>query len=74
MIEVKKREKESSEALIRRFKKRVQQSGVLFRARKRRFYTKKRNKRQLKDDALRRAEVKKERDLLRKLGKLTRGW
>lgn len=76
MVEVKKRENESSEALVRRFKRRVQQSGVLFRARKRRFRVRKRNKRQQKLDAMRRAEIKQERDLLRKLGKLDprRGW
>ena len=37
MIEVKKKDRETSESLIRRFGRRVQQSGVLVQARKIRF-------------------------------------
>jgi len=37
MIEVKKKDRETSESLIRRFGRRVQQSGVLVQARKTRF-------------------------------------
>ena len=70
MIEVKKRDNESSESLVRRFTKRVQQSGVLLRVKKRRFFTKQKNKRAQRDDALRRQAIRAEREMLRKLGKL----
>ncbi|MBI3573123.1 MAG: 30S ribosomal protein S21 [Candidatus Kerfeldbacteria bacterium] len=70
MIEVKKRNNESTESLLRRFSKRVQQSGVLLRAKKRRFYEPPKNKRAVRSDALRRAAIREEREVLRKLGKL----
>lgn len=70
MVEVKKRENESSESLVRRFTKRVQQSGVLLRAKKRRFYENPKNKRAVKEDALRRMAIREQREILRKIGKL----
>ena len=70
MIEVKKRENESSESLVRRFTKRVQQSGVLIRAKKRRFYESPKNKRAVRDDALRRKTIREQREVLRRQGKL----
>ena len=70
MVEVKKRDNESSESLVRRFTKRVQQSGVLIRAKKRRFFAPEPNKRQLRDDALRRTQIREQREILRKMGKL----
>ncbi len=70
MIEVRRRDNESSESLLRRFSKRVQQSGVLLRAKKRRFYEKGKNKRAQRVDALRRLDIREQREMLRKLGKL----
>lgn len=70
MIEVKKRENESSESLVRRFTKRVQQSGVLIRAKKRRFYETPKNKRAVREGALRRVTIQDQRELLRRQGKL----
>lgn len=70
MVEVKKKDGESSEALIRRFNKRVQQSRILIQAKKGRFYESPKNKRQMREDAQRRREIREERDLLRKMGKL----
>lgn len=70
MVEVKKRENESSESLVRRFTKRVQQSGVLIRAKKRRFYENPKNKRAVRVDALRRVAIREQRELLRRQGKL----
>lgn len=70
MIEVRKRNNESSESLLRRFSKRVQQSGVLLRAKKRRFYEPPKNKRASRADALRRLAIREQREILRKTGKL----
>ncbi len=69
MIEVKKKDRETSESLIRRFSRRVQQSGVLAHARKTRFRTEDKSKRELRQGAMYRAQVKKVVDRLKKMGK-----
>lgn len=70
MVEVKKRDGESVEALLRRFTKRVQQSGVLIRAKKSRFYNAPKTKREQRAEAQRRSIIREQREHLRKLGKL----
>ena len=70
-VTVRKKEKESVQSLLRRFSRRIQQSGVLVRARRGRFYISPLTKRQKKLGALRRQEIRKEREKLYKLGKLT---
>ena len=69
-VTVRKKEKESVQSLLRRFSRRIQQSGVLVRARRGRFYVPPVTKRQKKLSALRRQQIQKERELLYKLGKL----
>ncbi len=69
-IGVKKRDKESIQSLLRRFSRRVQQSGILIRTRRGRFYVPPLTKRQKKLGALRRLKNQKEREKLYKLGKL----
>ena len=69
MVEVRKKEKETSESLIKRFTRQLQSSGVLPKARKRRFYAKKKTRRILREEALYRDKVKKEADRLKKMGK-----
>ncbi len=70
MVYAIRKEKETTGALLRRFSKNVQQSGILLEARKVRFRSKKPNRRARKASALRRLELKKEYDLLKKLGRL----
>ena len=70
MVYVKRKERESTAAMLRRFSRRVQASGVLMRARKSRFYHPKFTKRALRERALRRMASVKERERLSKLGKL----
>lgn len=69
MIEVKKKDKETSESLIRRFSRRVQQSGVLVHARKSRFLIDSKSKREKRSEALYKIKIRKEIDKLKKLGK-----
>lgn len=71
-IEVQKKDGESAAALVRRFSKRVQQSGILLRARQLRFHKKDPNKRAVRKMALRRGERKKEYERLQKLGLLNK--
>ncbi|MFZ6036399.1 MAG: 30S ribosomal protein S21 [Patescibacteria group bacterium] len=70
MVEVKKRDGESVESLLRRFTKRVQSSGVLLRAKKGRYYSPKKSKLQEKEAAARRLLIKDKKEYLRKIGKL----
>ncbi|MFH0852773.1 MAG: 30S ribosomal protein S21 [bacterium] len=72
-IEVRRKDKETTGSLLRRFTRRVQQSGVLLRARRARFYEKPKTKRRLKESALRRQELRKQRTELIKLGLLEEG-
>lgn len=69
MIEVRKKEKETAESLIRRFSRRIQQSGVLVRARKTRFRADEKTKREKRQEALYKVKIRKEIDKLKKLGK-----
>ena len=69
-LKVKKQEKETTQSLVRRFQKAVQQSGVLIRARKSRFKLRTVSDTAKKRAALRRDQLKKEYAKLRKLGKI----
>lgn len=70
MLEVKKKDNESFEGLIRRFTKKTIQSGKLIQAKKVRYFRKSLSKRALKSKALRRGEIQGQREYLRKIGKL----
>lgn len=68
-IEVKKKDRETSESLIRRFSRRVQQSGVLVRARRTRFRAEEKSRREKRLEALYKIKIRKEIDKLKKMGK-----
>lgn len=70
MLEVRKKETESNEALIRRFSRRVRQSRFLIQVKKSRYLEQEPNKQKLRTNALRRHRVRSEREYLRKIGKL----
>ncbi len=70
MAEVKRKKGETFESLIRRFSKKVQQSGRLLQSRKIRYYTKKKNKTAIRAAASRREEITAKREYLKKIGKL----
>ena len=69
-VEVKKQKGETTRGLLRRFSRRIQQSGVLVNARKSRFHEKEKTKRERRDNALRRVKIGKEKEKLRKMGLL----
>ncbi len=69
MIEVKKKGSESLSSLLRRFNRKVQQSGILVQARKIRFYARPKSKKKVKESAIRCAKIAKEKEYLRKIGK-----
>lgn len=70
MVEVKRKRGETFESFVRRFNKRVQQSGRLLQAKKVRFLSKKDNKLAKKTSALYRKKVRGQKEYLRKIGKL----
>jgi len=69
MVEVRKRDKESTGSLLRRFTRKVQQSKILLEARSHAHRMRAKSKTKKKKDALRRIAKRKEYDRLRKLGK-----
>ena len=70
MLEVKKKDGESFESLLRRFTRKTIQSGKILQAKKVRFHQKPKTKREVKASALRREELRRQRDYLRRIGKL----
>lgn len=70
MIEARRKDNESIGAFLRRFTKKVQQSGVLIRARRIRFKVDAKTKKEKQLAALRRRRSAQEREKLFKLGKL----
>jgi ribosomal protein S21 len=70
MVEVKRKRGESFEAMLRRFNRRLQLSGRILQAKKIRFYKGEKSKTELKKSALRRIELQREYDKLKKMGKL----
>lgn len=69
-LKVPRRGKESVHGLIYRFTKAIQESGILVRARKTKFKNRKLSKEKKKRKALRREELKKHYEKLKKLGKI----
>lgn len=69
-VDVKRKQNESVESMLRRFTKKVQQSRVLYRAKQIQFRQQPKNKRKIREDALRRRGIHQRREFLRKIGKL----
>lgn len=70
MVEVRRKDNESIDSLIRRFMNKVRLSGVKSEAMKHRHFTRKQNKRARRVAAKRRAELTDKYDKMRKLGLL----
>lgn len=70
MVEVKRKKGESFESLLRRFGRRIQESGKVLEARKIRFFSEKPNKNKVRESALRRLEKREKRDYLMRIGQL----
>lgn len=69
-IEVEKNERETNQSLVRRFTKRLRESGVLSAAKKAKFYDKGKSQQLQKRITLRKIEKQKEFERMAKLGKL----
>jgi small subunit ribosomal protein S21 len=73
LVEVKRKDNESFESLLRRFNRKIQQSGVLVRARRIRFFEPGRSRNLLREDAARRAVNREKREELKRMGKFVPG-
>ncbi len=71
MVDAKRRKGESFEGLLRRFSRRLQQSGNMLEARKLRFFSADPSKNKTKESALRRLQMKEKRDYLVRIGVIT---
>lgn len=70
MVEVKRKDGESFESLLRRFNRKIQQSGILVRARRIQFFEPRKSRNLIRESARRRNELAEERENLRRMGKL----
>ena len=69
MLEVRKKEKETSQSLVHRFTKTVRQSGILLQVRKGQFHKRAKSDLAKKRSALRRVELRAEKKIADKLAK-----
>jgi ribosomal protein S21 len=69
LVEVKRKDNENFDNLLRRFNRKIQQSGVLIRARKTRFFAPAKSRNLQRTDAQRRSEMREVREEQKRLGK-----
>ena len=70
VIEVKKNPNENNSSVLRRFSRRIQESGIIRRVKGSRYNVRKESKLKVKKSALKRLERRAEIEKLRKLGKM----
>lgn len=69
-LEIRKKQKENIQGMVRRFQKAVQQSGILLEKRKKQFVHRQKSENMKKKSALRRVETKKKYEAIRKMRKI----
>ncbi|OGI57558.1 hypothetical protein A3B85_01415 [Candidatus Nomurabacteria bacterium RIFCSPHIGHO2_02_FULL_37_13] len=70
LIEVKKNPNENNSSILRRFSRRIQESGIIRKVKGSRYNARKESKLKIKKSALKRISRRKEIEKLRKLGKM----
>ena len=70
MVQVRRKDNEGSESLVRRFSRKVRESGVLLQAQKVRFHQRKKSKRRAREEAQRKSELTMEYERKVKLGEI----
>jgi len=70
VVDVKRRKGESFESLLRRYSRRLQQSGNALEARKLRYFAAAPTKNKQKVSAIRRLEIRDKREYLARIGQL----
>lgn len=70
VIEVRKNPNENNSSVLRRFSRRIQESGIIRKAKSARYNLRKESKLKAKKSALKRLSRRKEIEKLKKLGKM----
>ena len=70
VLKVQKKDRETSQNLIRRFTSAVRQSGILTEVKRKRFWRRKISGQKKKESAIRKEQFKREYEKLKKLGKI----
>lgn len=70
VVEVKKGANENNASLLRRFSRKIQESGIIQKVKKNRYNERKESKVKIKKSTLKRIEKRKVNEKLRKLGKI----
>jgi len=70
VIEIKKNPNENNASVLRRFSRRIQESGIIRKVKSARYNIRKESKLKVKKSALKRMTRRKEIEKLRKLGKM----
>jgi ribosomal protein S21 len=70
VIEVKKNSNENNSSILRRFSRRIQESGIIRKVKGARYNLRKESRLKVKKSALKRIDRRKEIEKLRKLGKM----
>jgi ribosomal protein S21 len=70
VVEVKKNPNENNASVLRRFSRRIQESGIIHKVKGARYNERKESKLKVKKSALKRMTRRKEIEKLRKLGKM----
>jgi ribosomal protein S21 len=73
VIEVKKNPNENNASVLRRFSRRIQESGIIHKVKGNRYNERKESKLKVKKSALKRMARRKEIEVLKKLGKMGMG-
>ncbi len=68
MVTMVRKERESTESLIRRFTRKIVQTGMLREVRSKRFSTKKKSREQMRAEAIYKAKMQRAVDRLKKMG------
>ena len=70
VIEVRKNPNENNSSILRRFSRRIQESGIIRKVKGARYNLRKESRLKVKNSALKRLARRKEIELLKKLGKM----
>ena len=70
VIEVRKNPNENNASVLRRFSRRIQESGIIHKVKGARYNERKESKLKVKKSALKRMAKRREIEVLRKLGKI----
>ncbi len=70
VIEIKKNSNENNSSILRRFSRRIQESGIIRKVKGSRYNLRKESKLKMKKSALKKMDRRKEIEKLKKLGKM----